>query len=129
MYKKIFSPGFSDTDALGHINNTVFPYWFENSRIEIFRIFSRELDLNNWPLILAKITIDFKHQCYYGVEVEVNSYIDKVGNSSFVVLQEVFQKNKLVAVGMSTMVHFDHKKNISIQIPLEIKKQLLIHQK
>jgi len=129
MYKKIFSPGFADTDALGHINNTVFPYWFENARAEIFEIFTPDLDPKKWVLILAKLEVDFKAQCFYGTDVEVNTYIEKVGNASFVVLQEVVQNQDLVAVGRSTMVHFDHNTQKSKPLPTDIKEILLKHLK
>jgi len=129
MFSRIFNPGFADTDALGHINNTVFPYWFENARIEIFKLFTPDLDPKKWSLILAKIEVDFKAQCYYGTEVEVKTFIEKVGNSSFVVLQEVIQNEILVAVGRSTMVHFDHDSQKSEHLPPAIKEKLLNHLK
>ncbi|TDJ03993.1 MAG: acyl-CoA thioesterase [Deltaproteobacteria bacterium] len=129
MFSRIFNPGFADTDALGHINNTVFPYWFENARIEIFKLFTPDLDPKKWSLILAKIEVDFKAQCYYGTEVEVKTFIEKVGNSSFVVLQEVIQNEILVAVGRSTMVHFDHDSQKSEHLPPVIKEKLLNHLK
>ncbi len=129
MFTRSFNPGFADTDALGHINNTVFPYWFENARLEIFKIFTPDLDPNKWVLILAKIEIDFKAQCFYGFDVEVKTYIEKVGNSSFVVLQEVIQNDILVAVGRSTMVHFNHDSQKSEQLPADIKEKLLSHLK
>jgi len=129
MFKKIFSPGFADTDALGHINNTVFPYWFENAREEIFKIFTPDLDPQKWVLILAKIEVDFKAQCFYGTDVEVNTYIEKLGNTSFVILQEVIQQETLVAVGKSTMVHFDHDTQKSQPLPTDIRENLSKHTK
>ncbi|MCJ8299448.1 MAG: hypothetical protein MJK13_11020 [Pseudomonadales bacterium] len=53
MFTNTISPRFLETDALGHINNTVLPMWFEASRDPVFKIFSPELDVNNWKLILA----------------------------------------------------------------------------
>lgn len=129
MFSRNFNPGFADTDALGHINNTVFPYWFENARVEIFKIFTPDLDPSKWVLILAKLEVDFKAQCYYGTEVEVRTYIEIVGNSSFVVLQEVIQNETLVAVGRSTMVHFDHDSQKSRALPADTKEKLLEHKK
>ena len=44
MYEHTISPGFSDTDALGHINNTKLPIWFLEARNELFKIFTPDLD-------------------------------------------------------------------------------------
>ena len=45
MLATSISPRFLETDALGHINNTVLPMWFEAAREPVFRMFSPELDL------------------------------------------------------------------------------------
>ncbi len=37
------TPRFSDTDALGHINNTNVPVWFEGTRDPLFRLFTPDL--------------------------------------------------------------------------------------
>jgi acyl-CoA thioester hydrolase len=119
-----FNPGFADTDALGHINNTVYPRWFENARADIFRIFTPDLDPKKWCLILAKVEIDFKAQCYYGLEVEIQTSIEKIGNSSFTVRQEVYQSGHMVATGRSVMVYFDHHNQKTQKLSQEIKNKL-----
>ena len=43
MWQEVITPRFSDTDALGHINNTVFAVWFEGARRDVFKIFTPEL--------------------------------------------------------------------------------------
>ena len=64
MFRMTVTPGFSDTDALGHINNAKLPVWFENARTPIFKIFNPQLSLDAWPLILAKIEVNFLAQIY-----------------------------------------------------------------
>ncbi|MEC8487777.1 MAG: acyl-CoA thioesterase, partial [Pseudomonadota bacterium] len=46
-----FDVRFCETDALQHVSNTALVTWFEAAREPIFRMFTPELDLNNWPLI------------------------------------------------------------------------------
>ncbi len=41
MLEMQIQPRFQETDALGHINNTVPAVWFESARDPLFRIFSR----------------------------------------------------------------------------------------
>ena len=120
MFSESFSPRFTDTDALGHINNTLVPIWFEGARDPIFKIFTPILDVTNWQLILAKIDVTFHAQMFYGIEMEVKTYIGRIGGSSFDVYQELWQNNELRASGTAVMVHFDYKKQKSVKIPSEI---------
>ena len=127
MFSYTVKPGFSDTDALGHINNTKLPVWFENAREPIFRVFTPELDLINWPLILAKITVSFQEQLFLDSEIEIKTYITKIGNASFTVTQQAWQNGTCAATGEATMVHYHYQSNKSVIIPDDIRKILQQH--
>lgn len=100
-------PRFSETDVLGHINNTVLPVWFEAARAPIFRFFTPDLNPHDWKLIIANVEVSFVGELFYGAEVTINSSIEKVGNSSFVVRQEAYQNERCCAVGKTVMVRYD----------------------
>lgn len=127
MFSENISPRFSDTDALGHINNTMVPIWFEGARTPVFKLFTPELDLKNWPLILAKINVDFEAQMFYGLDMEVRTFISRIGGSSFDVFQELWQQGKRVASGTAVMVHFDYRAQKTAQIPDNIREILNQH--
>lgn len=127
MFSETVNPRFSDTDALGHINNTMVPVWFEGARHPIFRIFTPELDIHNWPLILAKIDVSFLAQMYYGEPLEVRTAISRIGGASFDVHQEIWQRGAKCAQGTATMVHFCYKKQGSEKISDEVKQVLQQH--
>ena len=127
MFSEEISIRFSDTDALGHVNNTMVPIWFEGARDPVFRIFTPELDLANWPLILAKIDVNFEAQIYYGQPAQVRTYIGRIGGSSFDVFQELWQNDKRVASGTAVMVNFDYQNQKSAKITPEIKAKLAQH--
>ncbi len=101
MYKLMeqVHPRFSETDALGHINNTVVPVWFEAARTPIFKIFTPNLDPKQWKLIIAKIEVEFKGELFYGEEVEIRTGIERIGNSSYVIVQEAWQGGARVPWG------------------------------
>ena len=65
MFSESIKPRFSETDALGHISNTAIPVWFEGARDPVFKILSPSLDLQKWPVILAKTEIEFHAQLFY----------------------------------------------------------------
>lgn len=108
MLTQTFAVRFYETDALRHVSNTVLAGWFEAAREPVFKLFTPELDLSNWPLILASYKIDFLRQIYFGHEVEVRTGIARIGNSAFDVYQEIWQQGQHCATGLTTLVHFDY---------------------
>lgn len=129
MLSEQFNVRFYETDALKHVSNTVVVGWFETAREPIFRMFTPELDLDNWPLILASYKVDFLKQLYYGHPVTVKTWIIRIGKSSFDVYQEVWQRNTCCASGTTTMVYFDYVAQGSKAIEGELKQQLEAHLK
>ncbi len=118
---------FYETDALAHVSNTVLVGWFESAREPVFRFFSPELDLSNWPLIVAGYKVDLLAQIFYGKPVTIRTYISRMGNSSFDTYQEVWQNDTLCATGVTTMVHFDYTSQRSVAIPDTIKAIMNSH--
>ncbi|WP_440876361.1 acyl-CoA thioesterase [Thalassotalea sp. PLHSN55] len=128
MFTEIITPRFSDTDALGHINNTMVPIWFEGARDPVFRLFMPELDTNNWQLILAKIDVSYHAQMFYGQALEVRTYISRIGGASFDVYQELWQNGAKCASGTAVMVHYCYQQQTSQTIADSVKETLLAHQ-
>ena len=120
-------PRFSDTDALGHISNTAFPIWFEEARTPLFEIYHPTLDVKSWPLIIARIELDLLAQTYWGDDVEIKTYINKLGNSSCEVAHEARQKDKIVAKGKAVMIYFDYENEKPLPIPDEVRQKLTQH--
>jgi len=127
MISETIKPRFLETDALGHINNTVVPGWFEGARDPVFRWFTPDLDVKKWRLILARFDVSFHGELYYEYPVELRSYIGRVGNSSFDIYQEAWQHGEKCASGTSVIVHFDHQRKVSIPIPEDIRKIMQQH--
>lgn len=127
MFTETVQTRFSDTDALGHINNTMLPVWFEGARDPVFRCFSPDLALTDWKLILAKMDVEFHAELFYGKPVELRTYISRIGNSSFDVYQEVWQNGEKAASGTAVMVHFCHDEKKPKPLPEVIREQLAAH--
>ena len=126
MFRTAIQPRFGDTDCLGHINNAVLAAWFENARTPIFRIFNPELNTDRkvWPFILAHTEYDFESELFFGGEVEIRTWISRIGTKSFTVYQEAWQDGRRCVTGSAVMVRYDH--NTKKSIPLsEDKKKLL----
>lgn len=128
MWKTAITPTFGDTDALKHINNCVLPVWFENARTPMLRYFHPDLNLDEeWSLIMAKMTIDFVSQMRFGADVEVRTFIRKLGRSSFTTYQEAWQDGELGAKGEAVIVHYDYRIPKAVPIPEAIRARLAKH--
>ncbi|AKB81777.1 hypothetical protein MSBR3_1199 [Methanosarcina barkeri 3] len=129
MFSTIVSPRFGDIDGLGHVNNTVLPVWFEIGRNSVFRLFSPDLDLSPdvWHLILVRTEFDFLHQMYFRSDVEIRTYIAKIGNSSFTVGHEAWQEGELKVKGQAVLVYYDFKLQKAIPLPDSIREILTSH--
>lgn len=127
MFTEVIHPRFSETDALGHINNTVVPVWFEATRTPIFRIFTPDLNPLAWRLIIAKLEVNFTAELYYGEAVTINTSIARMGNSSFVVYQEAWQNQRLAAHGQVTFVNFNHQQKCSVPLTERERAALAAH--
>lgn len=129
MFSINVSPRFGDIDGLGHVNNTVLPVWFETGRNSIFRLFSQDLDLSPdvWHLILVRTEFDFLNQMYFRSDVEIRTFVTKIGNSSFTVGHEAWQEGELKVKGQAVLVYYDFKLQKSMPLPDTIREILKTH--
>lgn len=127
MFVRTVEPAFYDTDALGHVNNTRLPAWFELARNDLFRLFTPDLDPRKWRLIMARMEIDYRAELQYGQEIEIRTYVSRLGNSSFTVSQEARQGGRLTNLGHAVMVHFDHATKQAVPIAGALREALEAH--
>ncbi|MDZ4171673.1 MAG: thioesterase family protein [Methanobacteriaceae archaeon] len=129
MFKIDVIPRFGDIDGLKHVNNTVLAVWFEKGRNPIFRMFTPNLDLSyeEWKLILVRTEFDFIGQMYYGKDVEIRTFISRIGNSSFTIGHEAWQDDELKARGSAVLVHYDFINQVPLPITDDIRKNLEEH--
>lgn len=127
MYEMVITPRFSETDLVGHINNTTLPVWFEAARAPIFNLFNPNQDYENWKMIIVKSTLEFYRQIYYGKNAVVKTWIKNIGNASLVLHEELYQEGTLCAVNEVVYVNFNLKTQKAEIIPLHIRNELLAH--
>lgn len=107
-----------DMDGFGHVNNIIYLKWCETSRIELFQNLW-DIEVGNMEEILVKggvgpilanFNMDYKHPVKYPDEIEIETYLTHIGNSSIGIGHELFSKkeNKLVAKGTSVVVMINY---------------------
>lgn len=114
MYKTTLTPRVSETDAVGHINNTTLPVWFEAGRNPLFELFTPDHDFAKWKMVIVKTTLEFTGQVYFGKDAEVHTWVERIGNSSLELYEELYQEGRLCAKTVqSTSTSIWHSKRAS----------------
>lgn len=90
-------------------------------------MFMPDLSFRNWKLVVVSINIDYLHQIYYGRDVEVRTWVRKIGNSSFVLYEELHQNGNRCARGTATYVNYNFETRRSEPIPPALRKRLEEH--
>lgn len=116
---------FSDTDALGHINNASFATYSEIARLEFFSAVGTSVR----SLILANLSIDFRRQVLVGERVHVETWIEKLGSSSVSVGHTIFANDERAADVRSVVVHFDYSSNRSAPLAPDLRDRLAAYLK
>lgn len=127
MFVEKIQPRFSEMNPAGHIGFTVLPAWFEQAAEKVYRIFMPDLDKESWSIIVAKFAMECLAEIHHGQEISIETSIKKIGNSSFIVYQELVQNQKTAAKAEITMVRYNYSMGKSWPLTDEQKKVLSSH--
>lgn len=96
---------FQDIDPNRHLNNVAFAAMFENARVRLNRTLRPWGDRpKNERSMVAAVTINYLREGQYPDDVEVSSGVSKIGSSSYVIAQAMFQNGQCIATCDSIIV-------------------------
>ncbi len=126
VFKTPIQVRFSDTDMLGHVNNSSYNQFFDIGRYEcLTKTFG---DLNNWKekmLVVVHIETDYLKPVFIETNINVETQIAEVGNRSLKMLQQIVNdKGEIMVKSMSVMSAFDARTEQSFIIPNEWRKRV-----
>jgi len=129
MFTTTVTPRFGDVDVFGHVNNTVPVLWFELARNPLFKMFDLQMKLSRetFPLIMAHTDYDYLDQIFFQYEIEIKSWVSRIGNKSFTMHHEAWQEGRLCVKGNAVIVYYDYKAEAATPIPEDKKKLLEEH--
>lgn len=91
-------------DADGHVHNAVHLRYLEETRIDVFR----QRGGLSGSCVVAQMDIDYLTPLRYRPEpVRVETWVSKLGGSSFTLMQEIRDEDVLYSTATCTMVAFD----------------------
>lgn len=114
---------FSDTDALGHVNNAVFSTFLETGRAELL-LSDNNLHDVDCTFVIVNLNLNFRAEIRWPGNVEIGTGISKIGNSSITFYQCVYQNGLLVADAETTVVQMHTKTRKSSPLTLAAKAKL-----
>jgi acyl-CoA thioester hydrolase len=98
---------FADTDANGHINNTLFSILCESGRVNMFRTrFDPTLPKNRF-FVIARLAIDFRAELFFPGRVRTGTWLTKLGRSSVGLSQAIVAGDALAAEAEAVCVLMD----------------------
>lgn len=117
---------FSDTDLLGHVNNSSYNQFFDIGRLEcLTKTFG---DLNDWKertLVVVHIETDYLKPVFLENKISVTTEITHVGNRSIKMHQQIVDdKGEVKVESKSVMSAFDVRTGDSFIIPDEWRKRV-----
>lgn len=115
---------FSETDMLGHVNNTVFGIYFEAGRTR-FLADRGFFGHHGVSVVIVKTEMQFRDMIHWPGDVEIGTRVAGAGRSSFTVDQLLVQNQRVVGSAASTMVVIDLATNKSTKISDEIRALLM----
>lgn len=115
---------FSDTDAVGHINNGAYSSCFETARIKMLARLGPIAGEGGVNWVLARLCIDFHDQLFYPGEVDVGTRIVRVGRSSLGVAQGLFDGAKCCGSATGVLVLIDLASGKATPIPEATRQRI-----
>lgn len=114
---------YGDTDRLGHVNNAVFSTFFETGRVELLHV-GEAPPPPGTAFVLARITIDFRREVNWPGEVVIGTGVERIGTSSILLRQALFQNGQLCASAETVIVLMDEATRKSTPLPEEMRERL-----
>jgi acyl-CoA thioester hydrolase len=117
----------SEMDLFGHINNVAYFKYIQAARVNYWETMglSKMFEETRKGPILASSAIDFRKPLHYPGNIVVQSGIDTVGESSFLILHQILnEKKEVCAEGRDVVVLFDFNQNKKMAVPEEIRKMI-----
>jgi len=98
---------FGDTDAFGHVNNSVFSVLCESGRVHLFATRLRPTLPSATIFSIARLTINFKAELHYPGKVRTGTWFTKLGRTSVTVEQVLVSHDRVAATAEGVCVLVD----------------------
>ncbi|MCH8685326.1 acyl-CoA thioesterase [Pedomonas mirosovicensis] len=116
---------FSDTDMVGHVNNTAYAVYCETGRVE----FNRAVAAMDGPFggVIARVAINMRAETYFPGTVEIGTGVLRIGRTSYTLGQGLFVGDTCVATAEGVIVVLDRASRKPLLLPDDLRAALRAH--
>jgi acyl-CoA thioester hydrolase len=117
---------FSDTDALGHVNNANYLSFLEVARVDYLRKVYGRVKIEDFGVIVARVEIDYKSPAFYDETLRVGCRVIEIGGASIRMQYRVEDKatERLIAEAQTVMVTYDYALGRPVRVPEELRSKM-----
>lgn len=115
---------YADTDTQGHVNNALFSTYLETGRVEILYNPAAPILSQYSSFVIASLKLEYKKEIKWPGTVNIGTGIVKVGRSSIIIFQKLFQADECVAEAETVIVQVNNSTKQSEPLSDEAKKIL-----
>jgi acyl-CoA thioester hydrolase len=117
---------FSDTDALGHVNNAVYLSYLESARVDYLRELLGAKKIEELGVIIARVEIDYKSPAFHHETMRVGCRVEEIGGSSIKMDYRVEDRDtgRLVALAKSVLVTYDYALKRVVRVSDEWREKM-----
>ncbi|MDN0074297.1 thioesterase family protein [Crenobacter sp. SG2303] len=113
-----------DMDAIGHLNNTYYFRYLEQTRLNWLEKLGHGIDPNSIGPVIASTGCSFRRELTYPATVVVTLELEKLGKSSLKLHHHFYRDDDpetVYAAAEATLVWVDYQAGKSVPIPNDIR--------
>lgn len=116
---------YNDVDQQGHINNAVIMEYFDLGKSHYFEsVGICVTPEDDFTVLIVHYEVDFVGQLLFHDQMEICTKVEKLGNKSLTLLQEVRANGRTCVVGHTVLSGYCRSQHASAPIPDEIKERI-----
>lgn len=113
------TPRFSDTDAMGHINNTAVTQWLEAGRTDFYLNHVKK----SASKVLRRLEVDYDREMNFRDEAVIRTGVLRLSNKTLTFRQEIFQGGHCCVQALVVECYFDTTTRTAVAIPAQDREQ------
>lgn len=118
---------FNDVDQMGHVNNAVIMEYFDLGKEAFLSERGLPPEEGDFTVIIVHYEVDFQRQIHFHDRVHVTTTIERIGNKSLTVMQQVVDSanGDVCATCRTVMSGYCRSTGTSAVIPDDVRQRLM----
>ena len=118
---------FNDVDQMGHVNNAVIMEYFDLGKEAFLAERGLPPEEGDFTVIIVHYEVDFQRQIHFHDRVHVSTSIERIGNKSLTVMQQVVDSanGDVCATCRTVMSGYCRSTGTSAVIPDDVRQRLM----